>query len=113
MLNIRYQLFILAGILLILSAGVAGAAEEIKGHIYCVLPSAEGVKLEPGVCPGGKDHGAHVVKTQDGQLILLNESNVEALKDLPKLTAEQKKDVTITGKKDGPTMFTPESLRVR
>jgi hypothetical protein len=109
-----------AVILLVLTAGLVGAAEEkkeegkedvVQGHVYCVLPTADGVKLEPGVCPGGKDHGAHVVKTPDGQLILLQET--EALKDLPKLTAEQKKNVTITGKREGPTVFTPETLRVR
>jgi hypothetical protein len=115
MLN-RYSLMAFAVILLLLTAGLVSAAEEkkedvIQGHVYCVLPTADGVKLEPGVCPGGKDHGAHVVKTPDGQLILLQET--EALKDLPKLTVEQKKNVTITGKREGPTVFTPETLRVR
>lgn len=112
--SFKQVVFALFATLLILTVTPVMAAEEeeaIQGHIYCVLPTEAGVRLEPGVCPGGKDHGAHVVKTPDGQLILLQET--EALGILPKLTAEQKKDVTITGKKTGPTVFTPESLRVR
>jgi len=102
-------------VLLILAAGVTMAAEEtkdketIQGHVYCVLPTDQGVKLEPGVCPGGENHGAHVVKTKDGQLILLQET--AALKDLPKLSAEEKKNVTIEGKMSGPATFNPESVK--
>jgi len=99
-------------VLLIFTAAAALAAEEkqtIQGHVYCVLPTAEGVKLEPGVCPGGEGHGAHIVKTQDGQLILLQET--AALADLPKLSAEQKKNVTIEGQMLDRATFSPENLR--
>jgi len=100
-------------ILLILTAAVAMAAEEtqtLTGHIYCVLPTDTGVKLEPGVCPGGENHGAHVLKTQDGKLVLLQETP-DLEKNLPKLTAEQKKNVTIEGKMVGPTTFNPETVK--
>jgi hypothetical protein len=89
---------------------VLPASEEkqaITGHIYCVVPTAEGVRLEPGVCPGG-DH-PHVVKTQNGQLVLLQESPL--LKDIPKLTSEQKKNVEIEGRFVGKTTFSPESVK--
>lgn len=96
--------------LLAVNLKVLSASEEkqtITGHIYCVVPTAEGIRLEPGVCPGG-DH-PHIVKTQDGQLVLLQESPL--LKDIPKLTAEQKKNVEIEGKFVGKTTFGPESVK--
>jgi hypothetical protein len=93
--NLKLLISILMVItLLIVNLKVLSASEEkqtITGHIYCVVPTAEGVRLEPGVCPGG-DH-LHIVKTQDGQLVLLQESPL--LKDIPKLTVEQKKNVEI------------------
>jgi len=115
MLSFKQITFTMIVVLLILTTTLSMAAEEkkdtevIRGHVYCVLPTAEGVRLEPGVCPGGEGHGAHVVKTPDGQLILLQET--PALADLPKLTAEQKKDVTLEGRRIGRTTFSPENLR--
>ncbi len=110
LLSFKRTLAVGVMVLLVLTTTVARAAEEkqsITGHIYCVLPTAEGVKLEPGVCPGG-DH-PHVLKTKDGKLVLLQESSI--LKDIPKLTAEEKKNVTIEGKMTGNTTFTPEAVK--
>jgi len=110
MLNLKQVISTAIVVLMVFTATVAIAAEKtesITGHIYCVLPTAEGVKLEPGVCPGG-DH-PHVVKTQDGKLVLLQESPL--LKDIPRLTAEEKKSVTIEGKMTGPTTFSPEAVK--
>lgn len=104
---------VISGVMVILwifTASLVLAAEEkqaITGHIYCVLPTADGVKLEPGVCPGG-DH-PHVVKTQDGKLVLLQESPL--LKDIPRLSAEEKKNVTIEGKMVGTTTFSAEAVK--
>ncbi len=103
----------LSAILLIFTAAVIMAAEEtqtLTGHIYCVLPTDIGVKLEPGVCPGGEGHGTHILKTPDGKLILLQETP-DLEKNLSKLTAEQKKNVTMEGKMIGPTTFNPEIIR--
>jgi len=75
-------------ILWIFTAALSLAAEEkqaIAGHMYGVLSTADGVKLEPGVCPGG-DH-PHVVKTQDGKLVLLLESHL-AQKGVPVVLEE-------------------------
>jgi len=104
-LSVVWMILLLTGI-----GGFAGAAEQkrsIEGHVYCVLPTADGVKLEPGVCPGG-DH-PHILKTKDGKLVLLQESPV--LKDIPKLSADEKKDVKLEGQFVGPTTFNPESVR--
>jgi len=108
-LKVSLYLFIVTATLLA-AASVLPAAEDkeaISGHIYCVLPTSEGVRLEPGICPGGNH--PHVVKTQDGRLILLQESPI--LKDIPKLTAEQKKNIEMQGRFVGKTTFNPESVR--
>ena len=87
--NFKQVLSTLAVVLLMLTAAVAMAAEEkqtLTGHVYCILPTDTGVKLEPGVCPGGKGHGAHVLKTQDGKLVPLQETE-DLEKNLPRLTA--------------------------
>ncbi|MCI0528989.1 MAG: hypothetical protein L0Y56_16250, partial [Nitrospira sp.] len=105
MISFKKVIYALVVVLLILTVTVTMAVEDkqvITGHVYCVLPTETGVKLEPGVCPGGEGHGAHVVKTKDGQLLLLQESS-DILKDLPRLSAEQKKNVTMEGKIAGPT----------
>jgi len=113
MLRFKQIISTLAAALLIFTVTTAMAAEEkevLTGHIYCVLPTDTGVKLEPGVCPGGENHGAHVLKTQDGRLVLLQETP-DLEKNLPKLTAEEKKNVTIEGKMVGPTTFNPEAVK--
>lgn len=99
-------------VLWILTATVTRAADgnrTITGHVYCILPTSEGIKLEPGACPGGENHGAHFIKTQDGKLILLQESPI--LADLPKLSAEEKKNVTMEGENISPTVFNPEVVK--
>ncbi len=109
--NLKLPIYVLMVMtLLVVNLKVLPALEEkqaITGHIYCVIPTTEGVRLEPGVCPGG-DH-PHIVKTQNGQLVLLQESPL--FKDIPKLTAEQKKNVEIEGKFVGGTTFNPESVK--
>jgi len=109
-LSFKQVISTLVVVLWVLIATGTMAAEEkesITGHIYCVLPTADGVKLEPGVCPGG-DH-PHVVKTNDGKLVLLQESPL--LKDIPRLSAEEKKNITIEGKMVGRTTFNPEAVK--
>jgi hypothetical protein len=111
--KVIFIISIISPIFLILSAAISTAAEEtqtLTGHIYCVLPTDTGVKLEPGVCPGGEGHGAHILKTPDGKLILLQET-LDLEKNLSKLTAEQKKNVTMEGKMVGPTTFNPETIK--
>lgn len=98
-------------VLLMLATTIASAAEEqeaITGHIYCILPTAEGIKLEPGICPGGEH--AHVLKTPSGQLLLLQETP-DLEKGIPRLTAEEKKSVTIEGRRIGRTVFNPEAVK--
>lgn len=110
MVSSKRVLFIVLAVLVVLTATVVMAADEkvsITGHIYCVLPTSDGVKLEPGVCPGG-DH-PHVLKMKDGKLVLLQESAM--LKDIPKLSAEEKKSITIEGKMIGTTSFSPEAVK--
>lgn len=114
MLSFKQVISILTMVLLMFTASTTMAAEEgtqvITGHVYCILPTDTGVKLEPGVCPGGEAHGAHVLKTKEGQLVLLQETP-DLEKNLSKLTAEQKKNVTMEGKMVGPSTFNPESIR--
>ncbi len=110
MFSFKQVISTMAVVLLVLTATVAMAAEEketITGHIYCVLPTAEGVKLEPGVCQAG-DY-PHIVKTTEGRLVLLQESAL--LKEIPRLTAEEKKSVTMEGKRVGRTIFNPEAVK--
>lgn len=111
-MNFKQIISIIIVVLLIFTTAVVMATDEkeaITGHVYCVLPTDTGIKLEPGVCPGGEGHGAHVIKTRDGRVLLLQEST-DILKDLPRLTAEEKKNVTMEGKSSG-TVFNPETVK--
>lgn len=113
MVSFKHVISTLIIILLMLTTTEAIVAEEketLTGHVYCVLPTDTGVKLEPGVCPGGEGHGAHVLKTQDGKLLLLQET-ADLEKNLSKLTSEQKKNVTMEGKMVGSSTFNPESIK--
>lgn len=109
---------ILAVVFLILTATTVMAAEEtgeaetIQGKIYCATLEGTELKLEPGVCPEGAKTNFHVVRTQDGKIVLLQDSPIMAA-ELAKLRIERTDDVTITGRRTGPTVFTPETLRVR
>lgn len=105
----------IAVILLISVVTPAMAAEEtetIRGKIYCATLVGAELKLDPGVCPEDAKNVFHVVRTQEGKIILLQDSPIMAA-ELAKLRVERSDDVTITGKRSGPTIFTPETLRVR
>lgn len=96
--------------LLVISPMILVAEESkvtLEGQIYCVLLAGDEVKLEPDVCPGG-DH-PHVLKAQDGKLYMLKES--ELLKDIPRLTPEQRKHFIAEGKIEGRTLFNPEAVK--
>jgi hypothetical protein len=89
----------------------ADEQESITGKLYCATLEGAELKLDPGTCPKDKK-GFHVVRTKEGKIILLQDSPIMAA-ELEKLKIDRADDITITGKRTGPTIFTPESLRVR
>jgi len=104
MLSFKRILFGMTAAFFILAAPLTMAVEEkytVTGRIYCVLPTADSVKFEPGVCRAG-DH-SHVLKTKEGRLVLLQES--PALGDILKLPGKEDQDVTVKGEMISPTMF--------
>lgn len=106
---------ILLVIVLIIIAGRTMAAEEketVRGKLYCAHLEGTELKLEPGVCPKDMKNRFHVVRTAEGKIILLQDSPIMAA-ELEKLKIERTDDITITGQRSGPTIFTPETLRVR
>jgi len=115
--SVKQARFMMAAALLIFTATMTLAAEEkdtIRGKLYCAKLEGTELKLEPGVCPPGSKGTFHVVRTQEGpqKIILLQDSPIMR-EELAKLKIDRTDDVTITGKRTGPTVFTPETLRVR
>ena len=102
-------------VMLVIAAGKTMAAEEketIRGKLYCAHLEGTELKLEPGVCAKDAKNRFHVVRTTEGKIILLQDSPIMAA-ELEKLKIERTDDITITGQRSGPTIFTPETLRVR